>query len=147
VEKAQTMNVDFGVMPKRIWIDMQDDADADACDVIVEMEDESFYTARFVTVPYLHRQMELSYSVSQQFEDVPAVRCCVMETPHILVDQLDRDTIEDTVDNLIALDTFETVFSRVSAGADGNEDGRVRSADVTAVVIAEVLKAEGCTVA
>jgi hypothetical protein len=108
------------------------------------MEDGNYYTAAFVTLPYLRRQMALSYEVGKQFADVPAVRYAVMETPHILVEKLDRDIIEDTIDNLLALGTFETVFT---LALNVNVDDPVRTAEVAAVVLTEVLKAEGETVA
>src|SRR5690606_356141 len=134
------MNLEFGVMPKRIWIESQD-CDPDASDVIVEMEDGSFYTALFVTLPYLRRQMELSFEVSKQLPDTPAIRYAVMETPHILVENLCRDTIEDTIDNLLALDTFETVFTRVIDDSmdENDSEARTRTAEVAAVVLTEVL--------
>jgi hypothetical protein len=138
------MNVNLGLMPRRIWIETQDTVGPDACDVIVEMENGAYFTALFVTLPYLRRQMELNYEVSKQLPDTPVVRYVAMETTHILVDKLDRDTIEDTVDNLLALDTFETVFSPVLDGE--MEEDLERTAEVAAVVLTEVLKAEDATV-
>lgn len=140
------MNLEFGVMPKRIWIEVQE-CDPDASDVIVEMEDGSYYTALFVTVPYLRRQMELSFEVSKQLPDTAAIHYAVIDTPHILVESLCRDTIEDTIDNLLALDTFETIFTRVIDDADDDVETRARTQEVAAVVLTEVLKAEVSTVA
>ncbi len=122
-------------MPKRLWVEMQDAIERDSCDVIVEMEGGSYYTALFVTLPYLRRQMELTYAVSSQLPDTPAVRYASMDTPHILVENLDWETIEDTVDNLLALDTFETLFTQALPDTDD-------TAEVAAVVLNEVLMAE-----
>src|SRR5215207_9340466 len=139
------MHYAIAFMPKRIWVEMHDDDDL-ACDVIVEMEDGGYYSALFVTLAYLRRQMALSYDVGLQIPYTPAVRYAAMETPQILVDSLDHDTIEDTIDNLIALDTFETFFTRVIEEED-DRDGRIRTAEVAAVVLNEVLRAEETTVA
>ncbi len=127
-------------MPERLWVEMQDAVERDSCDVIVQMEGGSYYTAMFVTLPYLRRQMELTYAVSKQLPDTPAVRYALMDTPHILVDNLDWDTIEDTVDNLLSLDAFETLFT---PALPDNDD----TAEVAAVVLNEVLMAEAETVA
>ena len=140
------MNLDYGVMPRRIWVEKQD-ADRDACDVVVEMEDGNYYTAAFVTLPYLRRQMELSLEVSKQFPDTTALPYAVMDTPHIVVETLSRDVIEDTIDNLLALDTFETVFTPVLDHQELDVEQRLRTAEVTAVVLNEVLKMDDATVA
>lgn len=135
-------------IPKRIWIEMHDQADNDACDVIVEMENGTYYTAPFVTLPYLQRQMDLSYEMSKTLPDTPTVHYATLETPHIIVANLNRDTIEDTIDNLLALDTFESVFTQVT-DEDGGEHqtavpaGKRATAEVAAVVLNEVLVVEG----
>jgi hypothetical protein len=139
------MHYAIAFMPKRIWVEMHDEDDS-ACDVIVEMEDGGYYSALFVTLSYLRRQMALSYDVGLHMQYTPAVRYAAMETPQILVDSLDHDTIEDAIDNLIALDTFETFFARVIEEED-DRDGRIRTAEVAAVVLNEVLRAEETTVA
>jgi hypothetical protein len=100
-------------IPKRVWIEMLEPGMNDACDVVVEMEDGCLYTAVFVTIQYLNRQMDLSYAMSKQLPDVPRVRYTTLETPHILVDGIERDTIEDTIDNLLELDVFEGFFTHV----------------------------------
>lgn len=127
-------------MPQRLWVEMQDTVERDSCDVIVQLEDGSYYTAMFVTFPYLRRQMELTYAVSKQLADTPAVPYAAMDTPHILVNNLEWDTIEDTVDNLLALDAFETMFTPVLPAADD-------TAEVAAVVLNEVLVTEADSVA
>lgn len=140
------MNIQMVRIPSRIWIEMHDAIERDSCDVIVEMEDGSYYSALFVTVPYLQRQMELTFDVSQQIPDTPAIRYAAMDTPHVLVENLERDTIEDAIDNLLVLDTFETIFNLV-LDEDEDEDARARTAEVAAVVLTEVLRAEDETVA
>lgn len=137
-------------IPKHIWIEMHDKAETDACDVIVEMESGTYYTAPFVTLPYLQRQMDLSYEVSKTLPDAPALHYATLEMPHIIVTNLNRETIEDTIDNLLALDTFESVFTQVT-DEEGNEPeatvnpGKRATAEVAAVVLNEVLMVEGDT--
>lgn len=140
-------------IPEHIWIEMHDSIEADACDVIVKMENGEYYTAVFVTLPYLQRQMDLSYEVSKQLPDVTPVHYMALETPHVLVANLDRETIEDTIDNLLALDIFENLFTQVTDDG-GNEyeqpngrKGKRATAEVAAVVLNEVLMVEGDTVA
>lgn len=134
--------------PDKVW--MEHHRDSHACDVIVRMDDGTVYTSLFVTMPYLQRQMELNYQVTQQVSDTPPVRYMTMDTPHILVQALDRDTIEDTIDNLIALDVFEGHFTRVTehnTSSDGTTTSNSRTSDddsratqeVAAVVISDVL--------
>jgi hypothetical protein len=131
----------------RVWVEKHDDDD-DARDVLVQMDDGTLYTALFVTLPYLRRQMELSFELSKQVPDAVPVRYATFETPHVLVEHLDRDTIEDTIDNLITLEVFETLFTRVT---DDEEAPTVTTnlptctratQEVAAVVINEVLVVE-----
>lgn len=129
-------------VPDRVWLELHHEKDA--CDVIVRMEDSSVYTALFVTIPYLQRQMDLSFQVTQQIPDTPAVRYTVIDTPHILVDSLDKSDIEDTIDNLIALDVFESHFTQVTENqvngtARTTRDGKLATQEVAAVVISDVL--------
>ena len=135
-------------IPKHIWIEMHDKADNAACDVIVEMESGTYYTAPFVTLPYLQRQMDLSYEMSKTLPDTLPVRYSTLETPHIIVANLNRETIEDTIDNLLALDTFESVFTQVTDEDGGEHEQPIRhgkraTAEVAAVVLNEVLVVEG----
>lgn len=140
-------------IPRRIFVEMHDSLEKDACDVIVEMENGMYYTAMFCTLPYLERQMKLSYEVSLTLPDTPPVHYAALETPHIIVPDLNRDTIEDTIDNLIALDIFESMFTQVT-DEDGNEPayerlanhpGKRATAEVAAVVFNEVLRVEPTT--
>jgi len=135
------------------------DSERDACDVIVEMEDGNIYTAVFVTLPYLRRQMELSLEVCKQLPDAQPVRYAALETPHIVVENLDRDTIEDTVDNLLTLESFEAMFTQVTeepATTDTTATstttaeikalgvgGTRATQEIAAVVISDVLVVEG----
>jgi len=152
VETGTAMNTVLNVMiPCRIWIEMYDGGESDACDVIVEMENGVYFTAMFCTLPYLVRQMDLTYEVSKTLNDVPPARYAAFETPHVLVPSLDRDIIEDTIDNLLALDTFGTVFTQVTDEDDGDEPEsqaatssttKRATAEVAAVVLTEVLKVD-----
>ncbi len=140
-------------VPERVWIEMQDGVEADACDVIVKMENGAYYTAVFVTLPYLARQMDLSYEVSKQLPYTTPVHYAALETPHILVSDLKRETIEDTIDNLFALDIFENLFTQVTDDAGEEYErpekpkGKRATGEIAAVVLNEVLVVEGDTVA
>ena len=89
--------------------------------------------------------MELSFAVSKQFPDALPVRYAVLETPHVVVDNLERDTIEDTIDNLLTLDMFESVFTQVTEDETTRTTttGKRATTEVAAVVISDVLVVEG----
>ncbi|MCU0511386.1 MAG: hypothetical protein MUE40_02335 [Anaerolineae bacterium] len=127
--------------PEEIFYELN--REGDACDVIVRLDDGSVYTATFVTMDYLRRQMDLSFQVMCQMPDTPPVRYAVIDTTHVVVEALERDLIEDTIDNLINLDVFESYFIRVTedpAGAARTmNDGRRATQEVAAVVISDVL--------
>jgi len=139
-------------IPVKVWIELHDgDQEVPtSCDVIVQTETDTIYTAHFVTLAYLRRQMDLSYAVSQQFEDTPRVRYAALETPHIVIDEIDRDVIEDTLDNLIELDVFESLFTQVTEDEINDETDPDRTArvgtratqEVAAVVLSDVLVVE-----
>jgi len=136
-------------IPKHIWIEWHDLNEPDARDVIVEMEDGAMYTALYVTFDYLERQMLLSFEASQELPDTPAVYHAVIDTPHVLVMHLDRDTIEDSIDNILGLETFESVFTLVTEDeaetvADRNRSGNGKRAtqEIATVVVTEVLLVE-----
>jgi len=134
-------------MPKHVWIEMHsnDAGESDSCDVIVEIEDSKIYTSVFITIPYLQRQMELSLAVGQQIPEALPVRYAVLETPHVVVENLERDMIEDTIDNLLTLDMFESVFTLVTEDETTRTTttGKRATTEVAAVVISDVLVVEG----
>lgn len=135
------------------------DSERDACDVIVEMEDGNIFTAVFVTLPYLRRQMELSLAVCRQFPDAQPVRYAALETPHLVLESLDRDTIEDTIDNLLTLENFESMFTQVTEEPATTDTSTIKTTtteikslgtggtratqEIAAVVISDVLVVEG----
>jgi hypothetical protein len=137
---------DFRI-PNRVWIEIHADSN-DARDVIVEMEDGMVYTALFVTFPYLRRQMELSVQMSEQVPDTTPVPFAMLDTPHIVTENLDRETIEDTIDNLLAMDTFNSIFTQVTEDNPSdstpttNGNGRRATQEVAAVVLSDVLMVE-----
>jgi hypothetical protein len=132
-------------IPNQVWIEKHknDLGEPDSCDVLVEMEDGKIYTSPFITIPYLQRQMQLSYTVSKQIPDTVPVRYAALETPHVVVENLERETIEDTIDNLVALDVFETLFTLVTEDEElptrTNGAGKRATTEVAAVVISDVL--------
>lgn len=133
--------------PDKVWFEIH--TEGDACDVIVQMDDGTVYTAMFATLPYLERQMDLNLRLAQEIDDAPAVRYAVFDTPHIIVEALSRDAIEDTIDNLIALDVFEGHFTRVTESNEEttdttrtSNDGKRATQEVAAVVIEDVLVVE-----
>jgi len=103
-------------MIKHVWIerDEAESPDNDIADVLVQTDDDLIWSASFVTVPYLQRQMDLSRDVARDVRNMPPVRFMAIETPHVIVENLSQDTIEDTIDNLMTLGVFESVFALVS---------------------------------
>lgn len=137
-------------MPNRVWIEKHQDA-ADARDVIVEMEDGTIFTALFVTLNYLKRQMQLTHDLCSQIPDTIPTRFSALDTSHILVEDLDRDTVEDTIDNLLAMEVFEGVFTQVTESEEeakvnttttSKGNGRRATQEVAAVVLSDVLVVE-----
>ena len=55
------------MMIKHVWVEQNEgkafNPRRDSADVLVETDDELLWTASFVTIPYLQRQMELSRDV------------------------------------------------------------------------------------
>ncbi len=137
-------------IPKKVWIEMHDSEyeTPSSCDVLVQMEDDTIFTAHFVTLAYLRRQMELSHAVGEQLDYTPQVRYAALETPHIVIEEIHRDIIEDTIDNLMALDIFEGLFTQVTEDIVQDEDEEPRTTtrqgaratqEVAAVVLSDVL--------
>lgn len=104
----------YGKMIRHVWIEAAGEIDFDpkhgSTEVIVELEDGTYWTASFATVSFLHRQMETSRAVARDYSYMPQVRFVAIETPHVFVDSLDEDTIEDTIDNMVTLGVFESAF-------------------------------------
>jgi hypothetical protein len=131
-------------MPRRVLVEMHDGG-SDACDVLVEMEDGTLYTALFVTPPYFNHQMTLCYEVTQQLPDTMPVHYTTVDTPHIVVNKLDRDTIEDTIDNLLVLEVFAGLFTQVTetdteeVRTTSSGNGNRATQEVAAVVLSDVL--------
>ena len=100
------------MVPEEIFCEMHDEGDA--CDVIVRMDDGTVYTALFATLSYIHRQLALTWTVTQSFPETPSVRYAVLDTPHIIVESLRLETIEDSIDNMVAQHVFESLFTRVT---------------------------------
>ncbi|MCU0481493.1 MAG: hypothetical protein MUE54_09805 [Anaerolineae bacterium] len=133
-------------IPSRVLIEVRAD-DSEARDVLVELENGVVYTAVFITLNYLKRQMELTHQLTQQIEDTIPTRFAALDTPHIVVERLDREIIEDTIDNLVAMDIFESYFTQVTESpeeaAQGKTNGQRATQEVAAVVISDVLVVEG----
>jgi len=108
------------VLVKRVWIDHEPEIDfnpyTDSADVLVEMEDGKMWQASFVTLTYLRQEMQLSKDVAQEYKRTLAPTAFLpLDTPHVLVENLHQDTIEDVVDNLLVLGVFENVFAECPA--------------------------------
>jgi hypothetical protein len=137
-------------MPQQVLIEVIN-GEQDICDVLVTTDRGRIFTCAFITPPYVQRQMELSLAVSRQMPDALPVPYAVLETPHVVVPNLERDTLEDTIDNLIALDMFESVFTLVNEMDDEDTvemtrtmtTGTRATAEVAAVVLSDVLVVEG----
>ncbi len=129
-------------VPEEILCEMHEEGDA--CDVIVRMDDGSVFTALFATIPYIHRQLSLTWMVTESIPETPPVRYAVLDTPHIIVDDLELKFIEDTIDNMVAQDVFESLFTRVTEddGEDDQPSAKTRehtTQEIARAVIEEVL--------
>lgn len=105
---------------KRVWIETEPkigfDPERDSADVLVEMEDNKLWQAHFVTLEHLQEEMKLSLDVARQYNGaLAATQFLALETPHVIVEKLTPDIIEDVVDNLMALGIFESVFSEFAS--------------------------------
>ncbi len=128
------------LVPDKMWCEVHEGQDA--CDVLVQMEDGTVYTALFVTFSYLRRQMDLTQAVTENLPESTPVRYAALDTPHILVEDLERDTLEDTIDNLLVQDVFEGLFTRVTetqTETRTTSDGKRATQEVASVVISDVL--------
>ena len=130
------------IVPDEILCEMHEEGDA--CDVIVRMDDGAVYTALFATLSYIHRQLSLTWLVTDSIPHTPPVRYAVLDTPHIIVEELQLKTIEDTIDNMVAQDVFESLFTRVTEedGADAKREFKTSghtTQEIAQAVIEEVL--------
>lgn len=137
-------------MPVQVWIELHA-SDPDARDIIVEMEDGNIFTSVFVTPGYILRQMDLTHEFSKQIEGTIPARFCTLDVPHIVVELLEREAIEDTIDNLLAMEVFQSVFTQVTENPaqqnamttpTSNGGGRRATQEVAAVVLSDVLVVE-----
>lgn len=133
---------EYMIVPEEILCEMHEEGDA--CDVLVRMEDGSVYTALFATLSYIHRQLALTWMVTESIPETPPVRYAVLDTPHIIVEQLSSTTVEDTIDNLVAQDVFESLFTRVTEDevADAKRSvaaSQLATQEIATAVIEEVL--------
>lgn len=108
------------MLVKRVWIEPESevafDPYTDSADVLVEMEDNRIWQAHFVTVEYLRRELQLSLDVAREHRRALApTPFLALETPHLIVEDLFQDTIEDVVDNLMVLGVFESVFEHCAS--------------------------------
>jgi hypothetical protein len=104
------------VLVKRVWIEQEPaagfDPRTDSADVLVEMEDGQLWQAHFVTLAHLRQEMQLSLEVARNHKRALApTPFLALETPHVIIDLLVPEIIEDVVDNLMVLGVFESVFS------------------------------------
>jgi len=111
------------VLIKRVWIETEPeigfDPAGDCADVLVEMEDSKLWQAHFVTLEHLQQEMQLSLDVARQHNRaLAATQFLALETPHVIVEKLTEDIIEDVVDNLMALGVFESVFAEFNPDLD-----------------------------
>jgi hypothetical protein len=134
-------------IPTQVWVEVHAD-DQFARDVIVKMENSTIYNAVFVTLDYVKRQMDLTYAFSNQIDDTIPSRFCTLDVPHVVVESLDREAIEDTIDNLLAMEVFGSVFTQVTEDETPtktpttNGGGRRATQEVAAVVLSDVLVVE-----
>ena len=125
------------IMPDEVLCEPHEDGDA--CDVLVRMEDGTVYTALFATVDYIHRQLQLTWMVTAGIPETPPARYAVLDTPHIIVERLRIEIIEDTIDNLVAQDVFESLFTRVTQVEPAAATDEFATQEVAQAVIDEVL--------
>ena len=90
----------------------------------------------------------LTFDLSKQIPDTIPARFAVLDTPHIVIESLEREAIEDAIDNLWAMEVFESVFTRVTENPavttteETTKNGRRATQEVAAVVLSDVLVVE-----
>jgi len=115
---------------KRVWIEKElADEPLDPLngnvDVMIEMENGELWTAHVVTIPYLQQQIAMSKAVAESQTELGRHGFMALETPHVIVEKLSQEIIEDVVDNLMVLGTFEAVFDLVidhASDADSSDE-------------------------
>ena len=125
------------IVPEEILCEMHEEGDA--CDVIVRMDDGTVFTALFATLSYIHRQLSLTWMVTESIPHTPPVRYAVLDTPHIIVEELELKTIEDTIDNMVAQDVFESLFTRVTEDDVADANRHVQTSGHTTQEIAQAV--------
>ena len=130
------------IVPEEILCEMHEEGDA--CDVIVRMDDGTVYTALFATLSYIHRQLSLTWMVTESIPETPPVRYAVLDTPHIIVEELQLKIIEDSIDNMVAQDVFESLFTRVTEDEEADaklaaKTSQLATQEIAQAVIEEVL--------
>lgn len=105
---------------RRVWLDRTEEPRQDSVDVLAEMDDNTLWMARFVTIPYLQQQMQYGQEASVALSNTPEARYATIETRHVIVDHVNLDTIENVIDNLLELDVFETMFQPVPTDIVGD---------------------------
>ncbi|MCY3865150.1 MAG: hypothetical protein OXG68_06880 [Chloroflexi bacterium] len=125
------------IVPDEILCEMHEEGDA--CDVIVRMDDGTVFTALFATLSYIHRQLSLTWMVTDSIAHTPPVRYAVLDTPHIIVEELQLQTIEDTIDNMVAQDVFESLFTRVTEDEVADADRSIKTSGHTTQEIAQAV--------
>ncbi len=125
------------IVPDEILCEMHEEGDA--CDVIVRMDDGTVYTALFATLSYIHRQLSLTWMVTESIPETPPVRYAVLDTPHIIVEELQLKTIEDAIDNMVAQDVFESLFTRVTEDEVVDADRAIKTSQLATQEIAQAV--------
>ncbi|MCZ7546728.1 MAG: hypothetical protein M5R40_25830 [Anaerolineae bacterium] len=96
-----------------MWIEKQYEPgfnpETDSADVWVETDDGRLWSALFVTIPYIQEQMRLSKEHAALSCMLP-VGYATLDTPHVVVEDLRLETIEDTIDCLLEREIFGSVF-------------------------------------
>ena len=98
----------------RVWIEavpyIDFDPETDSADVLVEMEDGRL-AGPFRDLAHLRREMDMSLNVARDYNRMLApTSFLTMETPHVIVENLHQDTIEDGSISLVVLGIFEARF-------------------------------------
>lgn len=128
--------------PNQIWFELH--PEGDCCDAFVHAEDDCLYSAFFVTPAYIQRQMRLTSEMARSQQGATPLTYAVLDLPHLVVDTMARETLEEVIYHLISQDVFEGSFTRVSAEpTSSGDDSRFATREMAAVVMHDVLRVEG----